>query len=452
VALTFWVLTACWVLNIFPDIHAVSKVSEAKSFARLLTHWTSDVIQQKLSAVGGDNKLWSPQLSRGAMVAPAVHTTELVRQFEQLTPDWPAVTAGGCRYFHTARAWLVDRLPVLMKFDFMFWLTIQPEMLPLIQLGRTVPPEPSPTQSTVMLGLGPNPEVTDILNMPANLITKTIFFTHVSATRLKRAVLLEFAMVNPEEAARLLLRLEDEIRFSVDLFCNKSKVQDMVGELRYVLQMHDAMPLRKASWFDSVRGVNQATAQAQVEEQKALELIADTQQQKVQQMKAKYQADETALLEAPKNLSKCSNRQRSQKSNSKKRYQYLKKRRKNRSKGSHLQQDANRERPADDTQTLSSLGSHSIESNAPKLPDSQTNEQQLLEKTTQNPTPPLALPSQPGPSHHTPQPVAQPPQPGPARHTPQVLAQYTSTWVRQYTTAFASTTSESESSGAKKHK
>jgi hypothetical protein len=257
VALVFWVLVVCWVWNVFPDVHAVSKCSTTRSVIDILRHWVDVILVRRVSSLHPVNN-WEPASSRQAIVERVAAGSTFLPLLLVLVPDWPSVVAGGCRYFHTARAWLVSILPALIEIDPGFWLSCYPEDIYFIKLGRDASPSPSPRQRTTWPHIGPNPEYRDILCVPAAAIDKKSFSSLVYPSHPKRLVLLEYVLCYPDEGARFLLRLEGSITLAHILFCTKAKATRFVRELREALTVLRSMPQRPQGWVDHYPGANPA--------------------------------------------------------------------------------------------------------------------------------------------------------------------------------------------------
>jgi hypothetical protein len=89
VAACFYLLVTCWVFHVMPEFDVITCLSVAKHPRHLL-------------ACSAHTRLEAMRLT----TAGSKHQPRLAL----LTLDWPALTAGGCRYLHTARSWLHDRL------------------------------------------------------------------------------------------------------------------------------------------------------------------------------------------------------------------------------------------------------------------------------------------------------------------------------------------------------
>jgi hypothetical protein len=82
VAITLWVLIACWVLNMFPEIHDVANISKTLSMGDVLARWAPASLP------------WDPQLSREDIISTAIPDPDVASVFHLLTPDWPSITTG----------------------------------------------------------------------------------------------------------------------------------------------------------------------------------------------------------------------------------------------------------------------------------------------------------------------------------------------------------------------
>jgi hypothetical protein len=115
-----------------------------------------------------------------------------------------------------------------------------------------------------MHSLGPDPGITDILCLPAEMIRNADFLCLVLDGHLKHVVLLEYVLINPQEAAHLLIRLENSPRFAICLFCMHPKARSFSNELCEFLGY---FPTRPEGW------VNQYPPLTQVDRMERLERI-----------------------------------------------------------------------------------------------------------------------------------------------------------------------------------
>jgi hypothetical protein len=252
VSYCLYVLVVCWVIHVMPDFDVVMRLSIARHPRSLLQWWVGQMVDNVASSLGGAGS-WEPANTRPeGMRLPSMGSKH---QFLlcHLTPDWPAVTAGGCRYFHTARSLLLDRLPTLAALDSEFWLVNYTEIDLFITLGRDVPSRPSSRDPTSSPRLTYNPECTGgALTLPADQINKERFTSLVAPYRPKRVILIEYVLAHPDQAALLLLKLESNRTFAHQLFCTDRKIRKLMAELRSTLSAVGALPRRPDDWVDPI--------------------------------------------------------------------------------------------------------------------------------------------------------------------------------------------------------
>jgi hypothetical protein len=247
--LTSVTIITSWVFHIFPDFHAVSKASYARNVRDLLHWWSRYVIVTILDDVRGC-PAWTPVANRAEAINIVVTDEVYGPLFRGLTPDWPHITSGGCRFFHSARAWLFPRLPALAAMDKHFWPANYREIEPLLRLGRDVLAEPSPRDPAVRFRLMENPEFKDLLPTPAEAVTPAVVDSLIKAGRPRRAILLEYAIAHPHHAADLLIRMETSKSYAMKICKGMKKVYAHVNELRRSLTALCAMPRRPEGWED----------------------------------------------------------------------------------------------------------------------------------------------------------------------------------------------------------
>jgi hypothetical protein len=253
VAYCLYILTICWVMHVMPDFDVVTRLSVAKCPHSLLKWWVSHMLDDIASSLGAAG-LWEPAHTRREGMRLASDGSTHQPLLCLLTPDWPAVTAGGCRYLHTARAWLLDRLMTLASLDSEFWLSNYREIDLFVTLSRDVAPHPSPRDPTTSPRLTYNPGCTDgVLSVLADRVDKETFTSLVAAYRPKRVVLIEYVLVHPDQAALLLLRLKSNRKFAHELFCTDRKIRKLMAELRNTLSTLGALPRRPDDWVDPVQ-------------------------------------------------------------------------------------------------------------------------------------------------------------------------------------------------------
>jgi hypothetical protein len=108
----------------------------------------------------------------------------------------------------------------------------------------------SPVAPTASPRIAPNPEIVDILHIPASEIDKPELSSLVFPKHPKRAVLLEYALTNPSEAAHLLEGLETNKRLCNCLFRAPLKTRKFIHELRDTLKILGSMPKSPPDWVD----------------------------------------------------------------------------------------------------------------------------------------------------------------------------------------------------------
>jgi hypothetical protein len=169
-----------------PEFNVVTRLSIAKHPRHLLAWWVTHLVDNVAASLGAAGP-WEPAPTR--LEAMRVVTTGSKHQplMALLTPDWPAVTAGGCRYLHSARSWLRDRLMTFAALNSDFWPPHYTEEDLFITLGCSVPHVP-----TSSFRLTYNPGCTDnVLSLPADQVDKENFTSLVGSYCPKRVILIE---------------------------------------------------------------------------------------------------------------------------------------------------------------------------------------------------------------------------------------------------------------------
>ena len=250
VALIFWCLLAAWLMNLFPDLHAVVKVSRFASGADLVVWWYDMVVLRQVIHLRSPHN-WLRADSRKTIIDAIASGTSHHKELKQLLPDWPSVTAGGCRYFHTARAFLVELLPVLRGFGGRAWPGLYREQLHIVRLSRrTVLAQPSPVEPVTSSSLQPNPGVGEMLRGPASQLTRSCVKAVVIPGVCTRSVLLEFIRSDPRQGQALLQRLESSRKAAEAILCLSKKVGDIIQDVREMLHLFQMMPTRPSGWVD----------------------------------------------------------------------------------------------------------------------------------------------------------------------------------------------------------
>jgi len=250
VAAIFWLATNAWIMHLFPDLHIVSLVSKITTGPELLRWWTKTVIPA-LPSGPDNNKPWTPAETRAEMLDRIFNNPEDRAFFASLIPDWPSPVAGGCRFFHTARIFIVDCIPQFRHLDSEMWPLCYKEQYYLFLFGRKdVPPQPSPTAPATSNALGPNPGMEGMLHGPAKSLSCGKLGQAVMPGFSLRSRILEYARAYPLEAAKFLTRLEETKEAASRLLPYIQKVHEIIWNLRDLLSLLGLLPNRPSDWED----------------------------------------------------------------------------------------------------------------------------------------------------------------------------------------------------------
>ena len=250
VAATFWVATNSWLMRIFPDIHVVTQISKISSGPELMNWWVLEVITHHMPKMP-HNKTWEPGHSPTQMLEKIFLGIDGFEVFSALAPDWPSIVAGGCRFLHTARSFLIDRLPFLRQLDSDAWPLMYMEQYHLFTFGRReVSPQPSPVAPTTSPAIGPNPGMEGMISGPAREISCKQLAAAVVPGYGLRGLILEYARAFPSEGAKLLTRLDADVNAASYVLPYTQKVYEIVWGLRDLLTLLGKMPSRSSQWKD----------------------------------------------------------------------------------------------------------------------------------------------------------------------------------------------------------
>jgi len=174
-----------------------------------------------------------------------------VIDFKELIPDWPSIVAGGCRFFHTARAFLISKLHIFRGFGGKAWPVMYREQVHIVRFSRReVPAEPSPTDEVRSSRMQPNPDVGDYLHGPAFQLSRADMKKVVCPGVCARSALLEYVRVDPAEGSNLLRRLEASRGAAAAILALTKKAEAIVHDLREMLGLFGMMPPRPPGWVD----------------------------------------------------------------------------------------------------------------------------------------------------------------------------------------------------------
>ena len=238
-----------WLLHIFPDACAVRELS-ALDGTRLVRFWDSGVfpmLTPERTILGGSppddegKKAWDDQV---------LFKANCVR-LRDLEPGWPAVTAGGPRFIHATRAFLISKLELLNATHEEFWPPTAPEKVHLVMFGRhQLIDEPVPTDPTSSPGWAPNPVLEGSTLMGSEFINWNTFLRLTGDGVSVKGLVLEYARISPPLGLALLERLEDHKKAAVNVFGCLEKAQKVVPVLRGILRSCDLEPPRPEGWVD----------------------------------------------------------------------------------------------------------------------------------------------------------------------------------------------------------
>ena len=239
------------IIRIFPDPHAVQQLSSLTP--QLLLEWCVTYLGRNISL---ETKIspWEAADTMATVWDLLVDEDEEGKQVRGLFPTWPAVTSGGARYTHAARAFLLKSTPALNAIDELTWPLMPGEIRHLVMFNRhQFLDQPVPTDPTANLGWVHNPGLTGTLERPAADIT------HYTITQLTgdgvgmKGLLLELIRVAPSEGRDLMARLESGKRVAASVMGCREKAERVVPVLRAMLSVCNHMLPRPEGWEDMYR-------------------------------------------------------------------------------------------------------------------------------------------------------------------------------------------------------
>ena len=251
VAMSCWLATSGWLMRVFPDLHIVTLVSKIKSGPELMRWWNNQVVVGRLPVMD-ERKQWEPAHSPQQIVETLFISQPGYEIFSALSPDWPSITAGGCRFIHTARSFLVDCLPILRQLEADMWPEMYLEQYHLYLFGRReVPAQPSPTSPVSSPSICLNPDMTGMLQGPSRNITSRKLSEAVAPGYGLRGIILEYARAYPLEGAKFLSRLESTPDSAAQMLPHTTKAYELVWSLQDLMSLLGIMPSRPSQWEDT---------------------------------------------------------------------------------------------------------------------------------------------------------------------------------------------------------
>jgi hypothetical protein len=179
---------------------------------------------------------WEIRSTRREVMASLLRGHEEGEIALEMLPDWPSVTAGGARFVHTVRSYLISKLPALRNLDADKWPVLQKEQYHMIKFGRfEIDPQPSPLEPVYGLCLVANPGVGPILSGNADDIDRKKIQQVTGHGATGKSVLLEYIRLNPVGGQALLERVERSHSSGKAVFGFLKKVEEYVPLLRSTL-------------------------------------------------------------------------------------------------------------------------------------------------------------------------------------------------------------------------
>jgi hypothetical protein len=171
----------------------------------------------------------------------------------RLCPEWPAITAGGPRFLHSVRAFIVNNLPMFRSLDSGPWPFINPNKLNLLCFSRDMDVimrhPPTPVHSP---GLVAHPLVPGVLTGKPEFINKKNLQKQNTSNVSCNALITEYVRLNPTDGQQLLLRLENSRTLRLSLF-GFPRNEESVIAIRRILSALHASPIRPANWEDPIK-------------------------------------------------------------------------------------------------------------------------------------------------------------------------------------------------------
>jgi len=290
-----WVMTISWILQIFPDAHAVTQVSTL-SQTQLVEWWQKFVVENMLTTVE-PVRPWQYKFSRREIMETMANGHQHRDLLVGTTADWPSYPAGGARFIHTARAFLLSILPMLRSLDEDSWPLLQPEQYHTVVFGRfQVKAQPSPTDAVRAIRWVPNPDIGPRISGSAMDITLSSIQQTIGKGLGFKAAVMEYSRLNPHSGLDLLTRVESNKPAMKLVFGFRARAQSIVTDLRNMLRTFDMMPERPPNWVDPFQEAKKKEEKITDLAQKALSVSRDLKRkadlQKIRAMELKIAAKE----------------------------------------------------------------------------------------------------------------------------------------------------------------
>jgi hypothetical protein len=261
------ILAIIWAIHHFPDAYWVNVVSGMTPLS--FVEWVaSHVMTRLLPNIRPVEYLGESGPMRSYEHAQQLRAPELISSYGKLLlqlglprgaeweilrqdPGWPAITAGGPCYIHSARAYMNSLLPILRTIDPATWALGQVDQLVLYQFGITSELYSYPLQASTNTGPWEvDPGVVNPLMADFKALTKEALREHITVTvRGSRAMFLEYVRLYPWSGRDMLLYFEEHTKHFKQLV-GETRFRLVVLDIRRCLTFMGLMPARHPQWRD----------------------------------------------------------------------------------------------------------------------------------------------------------------------------------------------------------
>ena len=237
----------CWAMRMFPDLHAVTQVSTLDA-AQLLPWWEKHVIYRIDSYAPILN--WRVVDSMEDVWVLLLGASKEGLVIAGLQPGWSSMVAGGPRYIHSTRAFLIEKLETLREMSPSTWPVLPGTVLSLVLFNRYgIRSHPVPSRPVKTLRWCPDPCVKGTLPHHDRINWNAI--KHLTGGGVgTKALILELTRSNQLSARELLERLEAHRRTGSTVFGCMERAARIIPSMRSMLTVLDCMPPRPDGWVD----------------------------------------------------------------------------------------------------------------------------------------------------------------------------------------------------------
>ena len=252
--------TYIWLLRVFPDACAVRQLSVLDP-PDLVRWWDKGAIayldpeEAKVNCNPGDSEMTKK------VYREAIRSAESHCEVRDMEPKWPSITAGGARFTHAARAFLISKLEVLNYADGRSWPSNAPETVHMAMFSRDQMIDlPVPTDPIHGPGWAANPGLESQTLSEAEFVNWTAIHRLTGHGVSIKGLLLEYVRMAPQEGRSLLERLEAHTKAATTVFGCLEKAQKVVPVIRVMLSAFDLLPPRPEGWVDIYHEAEATTA------------------------------------------------------------------------------------------------------------------------------------------------------------------------------------------------